>query len=505
MKTLYKFLILTIVSSISFVGCSLEETPPFLASDNIYSNVQGADAALNGAYGRMTDHFFYGADYHHLVSFTSGFFTSGKASDTNDIAALNPYSSQNYVQNLWEFSYSTIARTNDIISNISETNEDPQLRNILGQAYFLRAHVYFNLVRLYGAVPLRIDVSTADNLHMARTPVDEVYNQIISDANKSKTLLFSKETQTIGRPSNLAPHMILAKVYMTLAGNDNASPNWKLAYDEAIQLYGKFSLVNNYGDLWNSESTANNNSESIFEIQFNEEVQSKLVRLYTNNNAYPGPGWGRIKPNPETIDDHMATYPGDPRIDLTFISTYTQNNGSTVKVYPTNSSRSSKGNAYPFIYKYWIKDNTSTTDATNFNYVHFRYADLLLMLAEIENELNGPSNAYNYVNEVLARARNTGASAQPADWSGLSQDEFRMAIMKEYQFELLAEGQDWFNNRRRGYDYFKQNIIEPHNARNEKGFDIVYPDDSKTMLMPIPGTEINANQLISTADQNPGY
>ncbi|RXP44527.1 RagB/SusD family nutrient uptake outer membrane protein [Lutibacter sp. HS1-25] len=505
MKTLYKFLILTIISSISFVGCDLEETPPFLASDNIYTTVEGANVALNGAYGKLTNHFFYAADYHHLTDFTSGFFTSGKASDTKDIAALNPSSSQNYVENLWALSYSTIAVTNDIITNISETNENPQIRNVLGQAYFLRAHVYFNLVRLYGAVPLRVEASTADNLHMARTPVDEVYNQIIADANKAKTLLFDKSTQTIGRPSNLAPNMILAKVYMTLAGNNDNSPYWQLAYNEAIQMYGKYSLVGNYGDLWNSESTANNNSESIFEIQFNEEVPSKLVRLFTHSNAYSGVGWQRIKPNPETIDDHMARYPGDPRIDLTFISSYIQVNGSTSKVYPTNTSRSNTNNAYPFIYKYWTKDLTATTDATNFNYVHFRYADLLLMLAEIENELNGPANAYKYVNEVLARARNTGNSVQPADWSGLSQEEFRSAIMKEYQFELLAEGQDWFNNRRRGYDYFKQNIIDPHNARNEKAFDIVYPDNNKTMLMPIPGSEINANQQISAADQNPGY
>lgn len=506
MKTLYKFLLLTIVSSISFVGCSLEETPPFLSSDNIYTSVEGSETALNGAYSALKDFQYYSADFHHLTDLSSGFFTSQKPTDRKNIAALNPFSSQNYVENVWLKSYQAISRTNDIIANISETDENEQQRNVLGQAYFLRAHVYFNLVRIYGGVPLRTSLATADDLHLPRASVEAVYELIISDANKAKTLLLDKANQTIGRPSNLAPSMILAKVYMTLAGNTANSPYWQQAYDEAIQLYGNYSLIGNYGDLWASESTANNNSESIFEIQFSLEAPSTLLKLFTDGNAYAGPGWRRIKPNPEMYDDHAAKYPGDPRIDATFISEFVKHsNGATVKVYPSNPGRASVGNGYPYIYKYWVKDLSLTSDATNFNYVHYRYADLLLMLAEIENELKGPGNAYQYVNEVLTRARNTGASAQPADWSGLSQDDFRIAIMKEYQFELLAEGQDWFNNRRRGYDYFKQYIIENHNARNEKGYDIVYPDDSKTMLIPIPSSEINSNFLISTSDQNPGY
>ena len=77
--------------------------------------------------------------------------------------------------------------------------------------------------------------------------------------------------------------------------------------------------------------------------------------------------------------------------------------------------------------------------------------------------------------------------------------------MKEYQFELIGEGQDFYNNRRRGYDYFKANIIDVHNDRTEKGFDVIFNEDPKCMLLPIPSEEINSNQLITAADQNPGY
>jgi len=133
------------------------------------------------------------------------------------------------------------------------------------------------------------------------------------------------------------------------------------------------------------------------------------------------------------------------------------------------------------------------------------------MLAEIENELNGPDNAYQYVNEVLARARVAGgaASDQPADWSGMTQDQFRERIMFEYNFELLNELHEYFNNRRRGYEWFKKYVIEAHN--NHPGYDfskprdVLYPDNPRIMVMPIPEDELNSNPNMSASDQNAGY
>lgn len=490
-----------------FMACDLEENPPYLSDSNVYTTEAGIDAALNGIFSASINHFYFGADYHHLTDFSSGFFTSGKASDRSNIAALSPYSSQNYPTNFWKFSYVIISRSNDLIAHVSEEDENANNRNMLGIAHFLRAYAYFNLVRLYGGVPLHLSLADSEGLHIPRASADEVFDQIIADAKKAEALMFEPGMQTGGRPGKYAANMLLAKVHMWLAGNDSGSPHWQQAYDEAIKVYGQYSLVPNYADLWNDPSTANNNSESIFEIQFNEENPSKLARLFTPKNYYPGNTWQRIKANPETVDDHMTAYPDDPRIGLTFLTEWEKiSNGKMQKVYPS-SGRTNFGNGFPFIYKFAIKDRTATSDATNFNFVVYRYADLLLMLAEIENELGMSAEAHAHVNEVLARARNSaeGGAAEPTDWSGLGQDEFREKIMKEYQFELLAEGHDWFNNRRRGYEWFKTHIIIPHNERNEKGFDIEYPDDSKTMLMPIPSVEINANNAISPTDQNPGY
>ena len=509
MKNILNKLIVLSLFALVLNSCTIEEDPPFLSSDNVFETVEGANAALNGVLEAMAGFNYYGADYHHVTDFTSGLFVSGKASDRTNICKLNPLPSQNYPTNFWKAAYSAIARANTIIANIPEDTGNPEFSNVLGTAYFLRAHSYFNLVRLYGGVPLRTEPVTSETIHMPRASVEDVYDLIIADANKAKDLMLDPAQQQGGKPGKYAANFLLTQVYMQLAGNDNSSPYWQKAYDEAIQVYGQYSLVSSYADLWMDTSTANNNSESIFEIQYNMEHPSALVKLFTPGNAYPGKGWQRIRVNPEAIDMHMVTYPEDPRIDYTFITTYDKYPTGVMKIYP-DSRRTWFGNSFPFLYKFFIKDQTAHTDATNFNFVRYRYAELLLMLAEIENEINGPDNAYQYVNEVLARARNTAnpPTVEPADWAGLSQEEFREKIMREYQYELLGEGEDWFVSRRRGYDYFKTHYIDVHNERiaiDNKAFDIEYPDDTKAMLMPIPSVEINANQKISAADQNPGY
>jgi hypothetical protein len=304
---------------------------------------------------------------------------------------------------------------------------------------------------------------------------------------------------------------------MQLAGDKTSGETdyWQKAFDEAIKIYGKYSLVNNFGSLWFPESS-NNTSESIFEIHGNEEYTLRMLQLFTASNGYAGRNsWGRFKPNLEVYDRHVENFPEDPRIGFTFITEWTKfaPNGKTQNIvtYPTFKNRNNKDKSYPWTFKYFNKDIYANNYNTNQNLVVFRYADLLLMLAEIENELNGPANAAKYINEVRERARNSGAepSSQPEDIVTMDQNEFRNEVMMEYMFELLCEGHDWFNVRRRGYPFFKEHVIDAHNNHPKYDFkkarDVEYPDNPRIMVMPIPGTEITANPNISSADQNAGY
>ena len=221
-------------------------------------------------------------------------------------------------------------------------------------------------------------------------------------------------------------------------------------------------------------------------------ASSDWVRSYSPNNWLSISTFGRLQVNADMYELHAAAYPSDPRIAETFVSTYTQmSNGNTKKVYP-DRSRNNFNNAHPYFLKFAEKDQTASDLFTNKNIILYRYGELLLMLAEISNELQN-GEQIGYVEELLSRV---GLTPQ-ANYSG-TQDDFRNAIMREYQFELMGEGQDCINIRRRGYNWFKTNVIDVHNNNPlfDPTLDVTFAEGEEYMFLPIPATEININQEI---------
>lgn len=515
---------LTLAISIVFgiVSCSdylEQEAETVYDPQSVFANEESVEVAVNGLFSAIADPGYYGSSVHALLNPHSGMMYSAQVANA-DAVSLSCGTNNTWLIRLWPQMYNTIDVANNIIVNVQDT----QLANkdfALGQAYFIRAVTYFDLVRLFGGVPLRNTPVTSNNLYLPRASKQAVYEQIIADFTLAKQLL--PETATSGyrtdRPLKWAAYGYMAKVYMQLAGEDGGNPAfWQNAWNEAIEVYNKYTLHPNYGQLFAETNWAENTTEAIFELpyeQFGTIRNSDRVRQYTPsrstfaNTQYPTFGW--IRPNKETFDQHNTLYPGDPRLSASYLfGSYQRWNTAftvlqNVNIYPNNSNGA---NGYPYIRKWFDTSYNGTTTAKN--HTLFRYADLLLMLAEIENELNGPGNAYQYVNEVLSRARNSASPAVivPADWSGMSQAEFRDRIMKERKFELFSEGQDWYDARRRGYQYFLDNIINVHNNHptiNVGNNDYFYPSDIRNMLLPIPQSEIGNNPNISETDQNPGY
>jgi hypothetical protein len=503
----YKYILLLILG-LFFLRCSLQEKPPFLANENVYGTANNATTALNGLYQSLQSYFYYGNEFMANTSLGSGFSVTGRGgmSNTNAFNAstgsLKPQAGSLQINNVWMAIYQSIGRANDaiqsaIVKDNPVTTDDLVINDVIGQAYFLRAFNYFNLVRLWGEVPLRTAPTTKETVALAKSSVKEIYDQIISDIKVAQQLMNGAVGNGTAKPE--AADMLLAKVYMTLATapadlQESGLNYWQLAYDEAIKVYGQYSLLPNYSDLFN-EPTSDNSVESIFELQSSIEASLDITRAFTPSwyiNIYT---FGWIKVNVEVYDLHVTTYPSDPRLDITYISTWTrQNNGSIEKDYPVNISRPNFQSAFPSFFKLGSHDTGNTTSKTSKNFAIYRYADLLLMLAEISNELQN-GEQLGYVEEVLERV---GLQPQP-EYSG-DQASFRKAIMKEYQFELLFEGQDWFTNRRRGYDYFLNNVIIPHNtySKFKASVDVTLETDEATvMYFPFPDNEINANQAIS--------
>ena len=508
----YKLILLCLLTII-VSSCDLEEDNPNLASENAFTTLADARSTLDGVYNATVSHDYFRVHYFYLVNLTSGFAVTKKGGARNTgqenatACSLKPTSAQQANIATWAASYKIIARANNIINSTTPTDspttqDEIGLNDVIGQAYFLRAYVYLNLVRLWGDVPLRLENISAETVHLAKSSQKEVYTQIISDAEKAASLMNGSGGDAY--PKQYAANMLLSKAYMTLATapsslQESGLNYWQLAYNEAKKVYGNYSLITDYAALF---SDVGNTSESIFEIQSSVGASLDFVRAFTPSNFSKIQSFGRLLVNAEVYDRHADTYPTDPRIAASYIWNYTnQKNNRPALSYPdpkkADRSKLKKINqflqGFPYFTKFGTKDPNNTSLEGAQNYIAYRYADLLLMLAEISNEL-GNGEEMGYVTEVLDRVGLTPS----AEYSG-GQDAFREAIMKEYQFELLLEGNDWYNNRRRGYTWFYDHVIEPHN--NYSGFnpiiDVTFAEDEATvMFIPTPISEINGNEEV---------
>lgn len=502
----FKIILLSVFITITN-SCNLDEDPIFL-DETLYDSPQSAIAALDGVYESLTT---YGAQEQRifLVNGYSGMFTTGKQGNrvnninNTTLFSLNPiYDADS--ESMWGALYASIARCNGAIANIKTastptTADETTFNDIAGHAYFVRAWSYFSLVRLFGDIPLWLSLPNNESLNKAKSSAKEVYEQIILDAKMAATLM--NGNRGVGYPKQYAANMLLAKIYTTLAtdtslqdGSTSNAEYWRMAYDEAKKVYGNYTLYSNYSELFTLEGE--NSSESIFELQISQDAaNSQMGRNFTPWKYKAGQHFGWLRVGADFYNEHVNTYPNDPRIEGTYLSEYSRaDNGNSVRVYPANASRSRFAIAHPYLFKFALKDKDHNNQYDSKNVIVYRYADLLLMLAEISNEL-GNGEQLGYVSEVLNRV----GMIPHAGYLG-SQEDFRNSIMNEYRFELLGEGEDSHNNRRRGYNYFLNNTILKHNTNPifKASVDLeLNTNEDQVMQLPIPLIEINTNELIN--------
>ncbi len=562
MNKIYIFYIVLIL----FISCEdfLEERPTTqFNKDQIYSKEEGAQAALNACYAYFSNSSMYGLRLHTILSVGSGTMTAGTTSSAFvELAKMDIQTNNTYIAQAYEGHYVTINALNDVLLNLEESSIDEGVRDrIMGEAYFLRAQSYFNLVRLLGPVPLVLEpASSIESAHKPRTPIGEVYNTIIEDLEKAWELLPESEKQSRGRAQKYAAKFLLSKVYIAMACikenpgepfdaswlDQSAQSYWQKAYDFALDVYsnGGYSLVSNFSELWDCYNKYT--SESIFELEENVVTGSTTFMYHYLPGYWEGlpltnssNNYGRIRAMRESYDLHFERYEGDYRLDETYIHTLyrrnmttTNNPGRIYYTYPFTrdnlppTGEMSSSDELPHLKKY--KDPRFTAFDANVNVIVYRFADLILMLAETANELGKTGEAIGYVNQLLDRARNTpqGRNLVPADWdTSLSQSETRELIMEERLIELKGELHEWFDNRRRGIEYFR-GILQNHNDRlddlsNTMTYDFYFgivtgsgdniqyslTDDyvKKNLLCPFPMVEISANNNITEGDQNFGY
>ena len=470
---------LIIVFQLVMEGCSniLEEQPKsFFEEGNSFKSADDANAAIAAVYGRLRN--VYNLNIIYLSD------VNGEELEINPVVAapkdidLNRYTSATPTfDEFYTDSYLLIDRANRVIANVPKIEMNAALKNqIIGEAQFLRALAYFNLVRAFGDVPLVTEVvnSTTDVLK-ARDPAEQVYARIIRDLTEAESVLPARYTTAsqIGRATSGAAKSILAKVYLT-------RKEWSAAAAKAKEVIDskEYSLFAEYKDIFPPENK--NGVEHIFSVQYScilNSYGSPMAQQFAIFFTYPIQqvgGYLYVTPN------HISSYTeGDKRMHINVVTE--KKNTATGAIIKPGLDQG------PATDKYWDPQPCGLMQARN-NFMVIRYADILLMYAEALNEMNGPTaDAYSAINLIRARARDD--SAGPQDLQGLTQQQFRDAVMQERSWELCFEGH-------RRWDLLRTDRY----LGTLRQFGI--PADERNLLYPLPQNEIDVNPALK---QNNGY
>lgn len=335
--------------------------------------------------------------------------------------------------------YLIISRANQILALIDGVDFDAaSKKNLKGQALFLRAFAYFDLVRLFGKVPLHLVPTIGrDDAALPLSTTEQIYAQIEKDATEAAASLLNKAKQQAGRVTSGAAKTLLANLYITQKKWAQAETLLK----DVITNDG-YSLMPDYNDAFSTTSGNKNNSESVFEIQFMEGSAG-----YNGNFIYqtiPTPiTAAELAPitgtsNPQSISGENNNIP-TPDI----IAAYeTGDKRKAISIGTVTLSQSLRDNkVYPYIKKF-AKTHALHNNTGN-NLPVYRFAEVLLFMAEALNEQNKTADAATYLNQIRTRA---GLGATTAS----SAADMREAIFKERRVELAFENKRWFDLTRTG-------------------------------------------------------
>jgi hypothetical protein len=429
--------------------------------DVAFADAAAAEKLIQGVYDGMYN------DYHIMDFMTNGdamadnCYAGGDNPDNIQIDLFKVINTNKNVTRDYTALYKDIKNANLVTDNVPNI-QDPKLdlndrrKQIIAEARILRAYMYFNVVRLFGAAPLVLKIpSTTEEFSPPKASVDAIYTQIIADLEygvaNARISAPNKGLMTKG-----VANALLAKVYAT-----KANPDWNKVstYADAV-IGGGYALVQNYDFLW--DQNHKNNSEAIWEMQY--DGWGGLHGNWMPSQLF-GAGWKKFN---TPTNDLVSTFDAEKDVVRKKSSILIDGVGWDDDYWKNPA-------VYPHVNKYRADDKTDT-------YL-IRLADIKLLKAEALNELSasGWSTAATIVNEVRNRV-NLGVT--PA----ADQTSMRLAIEKERRLELAFEGQRWF-------DLLRTNrAVTVMNAQKDgNGNSLNYNITTANLLFPIPQSELDRN------------
>ena len=464
MKLKHTFIGILSTCALGLASCDLNITPDsYIADINFYQNEAEVNTAVIGCYGGIHAPLNIEWALTELRSdntrmngtrSSNDAFMQLLALDLGTMDASNPN-----IRTYWEATYQNINNCNSILKPevLAVVENEKKRAQFEGEALFIRAYHYFNLVRLFGPTFLVTEeISIAESLKKDRSSVQATYAQIIDDLKRSVTDLqdITYSSNDLGRATVLAAKSLLAKVYLTLGRYEDAKP----LLSDVVTAKGE-TLNVKYADVF--DTTKEMNDDIIF----------------------TGSGDGKNYPTKEISAAYSKE---DLRKDVSMADSY--------------YDKSKDVEAQVAYVKKFLSEVSIRYDAEN-DWPVIRYADVLLMYAEVLNEVDGPSAGLKYLNLVRERA---GLSKIESD-AVTTRNVFRTYLEKERRLELAFENQRCIDLLRWGKAI---EVINKHIQETEWDFYAGYTQQINKLkdyqlILPIPQSVIDNNPGVIT--QNPNY
>jgi len=485
MKTMTFRILLFAGLLLALAGCQdsfLEQVPLSERSEvNFYKTTADFNNAVVGVYATLKNAGLYGGGSGALFALSEIITDNTDLGVTRQPINGSIFEIDDYLVTIsngtvgaaWTGHYLGIARANAILDRLPATTSVPQASKdrFEGEAKFMRAMFYFNLVRLFGDVQLVTQEITSPYgaNGLTRSPASQVYELIVSDLKtaeeKLPTTIAAAEA---GRASRWAARSLLGKVYLTLKQYDNAAAKLKEVIDSKAH-----DLLPVYANVFSPTTSFTANREVIFAVQYLSGQIGQGSDMWSNwapfnaGTALLGTGGGGGGGfNRPTADLVKAYEPGDLRKDASLLTTYKNAQGRDV--------------ADAYVVKF--RQQGALNADSDVDFPILRYADVLLMYAEALNELGKPADALPFLNQIRKRAG-------LADKTALSQADMRLALEGERRVELAFENHRWF-------DLLRTDRYLP--VLTGKGLKV----QAYQKLYPIPQRETDLNKALT---QNAGY
>jgi len=462
-----------------------EDLKGSFSSATFYQNDKQAVQALNGVYNAIA----FGNPDNALWVFgdvaSDDAVKGGNPGDQSEITYIDKFTTDannGFVSNYWSFVYEGIARANNVIANVPGVSMDETSKNqIIGQAKFIRAFSYFNLVNVFGKVPLKVlPQLTHETIHVPLSEVSGIYAQIEQDLSDAAAVLpVSYSSADVGRVTRGAALAMLGKVSLY-------QQKWSaaIASFQQVEALGIYRLLPDYADIFKLKSE--NSTESVFEIQHlsnqNPSTGSALNQWFA---PAPEGGYYFNAPTQGLVDAFEKSAAGevDPRLDVSV--------GRDGRPWLNGDIFSGSWSPTGYLTKKHQQPLSEVSSSLkgdgDLNYIYLRYADVLLMKAEAFIETNQADSAKANLNKVRQRARASFKGTLPAglltDITSSDQNLLRTAIQKERRIELAQEFHRYFDLMRWGKAVADAALAPGFNFDTKRYF-------------PVPQAEIDSNQGI---------